>query len=76
MDKLSANRALFLRNKYTVFTMGSTVALRSVNKIFSESYRLAAINIYNAYQMFALPSPCHALILLCRSFFHWYNRVH
>ena len=36
MDKLSPNRAqLFVRNKYTVFTMGGTVALRSVNKNFS-----------------------------------------
>ena len=36
MEKLSPNRAqLFLRNKYTVFTMGGTVALRSVNNIFS-----------------------------------------
>ena len=33
MEKLSPNRAqLFVRNKYTVFTMGGTVALRSVNK--------------------------------------------
>ena len=44
MEKLSPNRAqLFLRNKYTVFTMGGTVALRSVNKIFPESYSSAAI---------------------------------
>ena len=36
---LSANSAqLFLRNKYTYFTMGGTVALRSVNKNFPESY--------------------------------------
>ena len=36
MEKLSPNRAqLFLRNKYTVFTMGGTVALRSLNKNFS-----------------------------------------
>ena len=35
MEKLSPNRAqLFLRDKYTVFTMGGTVALRSVNKFF------------------------------------------
>ena len=33
MEKLSPNRAqLFLRNTYTVFTMGGTVALRSVKK--------------------------------------------
>ena len=40
MEKLSTNRAqLFLRNKYTVFTLGGTVALRSVNKyFFPESY--------------------------------------
>ena len=44
MEKLSSNRAqLFVRNKYTVFTMGGTVALRSVNKIFSESSSSAAI---------------------------------
>ena len=52
MEKLSPNRAqLFVRNKYTVFTMGGTVALRSVNKnfsgglstkIFPESYSSAA----------------------------------
>ena len=36
MKKLSPNRArLFVRNKYTVFTMGGTVALRSVNKKIS-----------------------------------------
>ena len=36
MEKLSSNRAqLFVRNKYAVFTMGGTVALRSVNKNFS-----------------------------------------
>ena len=44
MEKLSPNRAqLFVRNKYTIFTMGGTVALRSVNKNFPESYRSAAI---------------------------------
>ena len=33
MEKLSPNPVqLFLRNKYKVFTMGGTVALRSVNK--------------------------------------------
>ena len=38
MEKLSPDRAqLFLRNKYTGFTMGGTVALRSVNKNFPES---------------------------------------
>ena len=35
MEKLSLNRSrLFLRNKYTVFTMGGTVAFQSVNKNF------------------------------------------
>ena len=35
MEKLSPNRAqLFLRNKYTFFTVGGTVALRSVKKDF------------------------------------------
>ena len=43
MEKLCPNRALFfLRNKYTAFTMGDTVALRSVNNFFPESYRSAA----------------------------------
>ena len=43
MEKLTPNRAqLFLPNKHTVFTMGGTVALRSVNKIFPESYSSAA----------------------------------
>ena len=31
----SKSCATFLRNKYTVFTMSGTVALRSVNKFFS-----------------------------------------
>ena len=36
MEKLSPNRAqIFLCNKYTVFTMDGSVALRSVNKHFS-----------------------------------------
>ena len=35
MEKLSPNRAqLFLCDKYTDFTMGGTVALRSVKKKF------------------------------------------
>ena len=39
MEKLRPNCVqLFLCNKFTVFTMGGTVALRSVNKIFVESY--------------------------------------
>ena len=33
MEKLSPNRAqLFVRKKYTVFTMGGSVDLRSVNR--------------------------------------------
>ena len=46
MEKLSPNRAqLFLRNKYTVFTMGGNVALRSVNnKKNPESYSSAAMS--------------------------------
>ena len=36
MEKLGPNRAqLFLRNEYTVFSMGSTVALRSLDKKIS-----------------------------------------
>ena len=45
MEKLSPNRAqLFLRNTYTytVFTLGGTVALRSVKKIFEERYSSTA----------------------------------
>ena len=43
MEKLSPNCSqLFVRNKYTVFTMGGTVALRSVSKKISESYSSAA----------------------------------
>ena len=42
MEKLSTNRAqLFVRNN-SVFTMGGTVALRSVNFFFSESLSSAA----------------------------------
>ena len=41
MEKLSPNHVqLFLRNKYTVFTMGGTVALRSVYKFFSGELQL------------------------------------
>ena len=44
MEKLSPNRVQhFLRNKYTVFTMGGSVALLSVNKKIPESYSSAAI---------------------------------
>ena len=43
MKKESSNRAqLFMRNKYTDFTMGGTAALRSVNKHFPKSYSSAA----------------------------------
>ena len=56
MEKLSPNRAqLFLSNKYTVFTMGGTVALRSVKKKFQESYSSAAngvLAISQKYQNF------------------------
>ena len=41
LEKLSSNRAqLFLRNKYTVFTMGGSVALRSVN---NKNFRRATV---------------------------------
>ena len=44
MEKLSPNRAqLFVRNKYTVFIMGGTVAFRSVNNFIPESYSSADI---------------------------------
>ena len=46
MEKLSPNRAqLFLRNKYTAFTIGGTVAIRSVNIFFPESYSSAATTL-------------------------------
>ena len=46
MEKLSPNRAqLFVRNKYTVFTMGGTVALRSVNKNFSRELQFCRYNL-------------------------------
>ena len=52
MEELNPNRAqLFVRNKYTVFTMGGTVALRSVNKIFPESYSSAASSICSVYRV-------------------------
>ena len=46
MEKLSPNRVqLFLRNKYTVFTMGGTVALQSVNnKKFGRAIVLQQVN--------------------------------
>ena len=51
MEKLSPNRAqLFVRNKYTVFTMGGTVALRSVNKNFSGELQFCSyVYRYNVY---------------------------
>ena len=52
MEKLSPNRAqLFVRNKYTVFTMGGTVALRSScqQNFFPESYSSAATLAYDVY---------------------------
>ena len=51
MEKSSPNRVqLFLRNKYTVFTIGGTVALRSDSKkIFGElqfcSYKILQVDI-------------------------------
>ena len=45
MKKLRPNRAqLFVRNKYTVFTMGGTVhvALRSVNKKISGELQICS----------------------------------
>ena len=53
MEKLSPNLAqLFLRNKYTVFTMGGTVAIRSVNKKFPESTLLQQVQNVYIYQPF------------------------
>ena len=47
METLSLNRAQpFLRNKYTVFTMGGTVALR----YFPESYSSAGTQTLYLYQ--------------------------
>jgi hypothetical protein len=43
MEKYTPNRArFFLRKKYTTFSTERIVALRSVNKIFPESYDFAA----------------------------------
>ena len=43
-----ANRAqLFVPNKYTVFTMGDTVALRSVNKTFSGELQFCSYKTAN-----------------------------
>ena len=48
MEKLSLNRAhRFLRNNCTVFSMGGTVALRSVNIFFPENYSSAATFFQN-----------------------------
>ena len=49
MEKLSPNRAqLFVRKKYTVFTMGGTVALRSVNKKFSGELQFCSYIMYGS----------------------------
>ena len=47
IEKLSPNRAqLFMRNKYTGFTMAGTGALQSVNKKkCPESYSSAAMTV-------------------------------
>jgi hypothetical protein len=43
MEKYTPNRArFFVRKKYTTFSTVRIVALRSVNKIFTESYDFAA----------------------------------
>ena len=51
MEKLSPNRGqLFVRNKYTVLTMGGTVALRSVNNNFSGELQFCSyVYRYNVY---------------------------
>jgi hypothetical protein len=42
MDKYTPNRArFFVRKKYTTFNTERIVAIRSVNKIFPESYDFA-----------------------------------
>ena len=53
MEKLSPNRVqLFVRNKYTVFTMGGTVVLRSVQKKKNpESYSSWYVFYNRVYQM-------------------------
>ena len=59
METLSPNHAqIFVRNKFTVFTMGGTVALRSVNKKkFPESYKSAATTGPNSTK-FRTNHPC------------------
>ena len=53
MEKLGFKPcATFLRNKYTVFTRGGTVALRSVNKNFSGELHFAAISVA-IYEIFS-----------------------
>ena len=50
MEKLSLNRAhRFLRNNCTVFSMGGTVALRSVNIFFPENCSSALRSFYNFF---------------------------
>ena len=39
-------RNFFVRNKYTVFTMGGTLVLRSVNKIFSGELQFGSYPTY------------------------------
>ena len=52
MEKLSPKRAqLFLRNKYTVLTMGGTVALRSVN---NKKFRRATLLQLNLAPLWSL----------------------
>ena len=56
MEKLSPNRAqLLLRNKYTVFTMDGTVALRSLNKKISGELQFCS------YFILVLKIPVHIL---------------
>ena len=54
MEKISLNREqLFVRNKYTVFSMGGTAALRSVNKIMRlYIFKLVSISRYVTLQLF------------------------
>jgi hypothetical protein len=46
MEKYTPNRArFFVRKKYATFSTDRIVALRSVSKIFPESYDFAAIKL-------------------------------
>jgi hypothetical protein len=52
MKKHTPNRArFFVRKKYTTFSSEQIVALRSVNKIFPESYDFAAKKYHNKEQL-------------------------